>query len=72
MTEKNIIVDYKFVCNYMIYQAAVKYLYEHGYTSEMIAGMFTIADVPTEYLEVPQEVIYQFIALDLMFRGDEE
>ena len=72
MTEKNIIVDHKFVANFLIYRKAVVKFYEEGWSAEEVASIFTIADVPTEYLEVPDEVIDQFIALDLMFGGDEE
>lgn len=72
MTEKNIIVDRKFVCNFMIYRKAIEKFYEEGYSAEDVASVFAVADVPTEYLEVPDEVIHQFLALDLMFGSDEE
>lgn len=72
MTEKNVFVDRKFVCNYMIYRKAIEKFYEEGYSAGDVASVFAVADVPTEYLEVPDEVIHQFMALDLMFGSDEE
>ena len=72
MTEKNIIVDHKFVANFIIYRKAIEKFYEQGYSAEDVASIFELADVPTDYLEVPTEVIRQFIALDLMFGDDEK
>lgn len=66
MTEKNIIVDHKFVANFLIYRKAIEKLYEECYSAEDVATLFDVADVPTEYLEVPDEVVHQFIALDMM------
>lgn len=66
MTEKNIIVDHKFVANFFIYRKAIEKFYEDGYSAEDVATVFGLADVPTEYLEVPDEVIHQFIAINLM------
>lgn len=72
MTEKNIIVDHKFVANFIIYRKAIEKFYEEGYSSEDVASVFDLADVPTDYLEVPVEVVHQFIVLDLMNGSDEE
>lgn len=35
MTEKNVFVDRKFVCNWLIYRWALEKLYEVGYSSGM-------------------------------------
>lgn len=72
MTEKNIIVDRKFVSNFIIYRKAIEKFYEDGWSAEEVASIFDLADVSTDYLEVPVEVIHQFIALDSMFGSDEE
>lgn len=66
MAEKNIIVDCKFVSNFIIYRKAIEKLIEEGWNEEEVASIFDIADVPIEYLEVPVEVIHQFMALDMM------
>lgn len=72
MTEKNIIVDSKFVANFFIYRKAIEKFYEEGYSAEDVVAVFGVADVSTEYLEVPDEVIHQFIAINMMFGSDEE
>lgn len=72
MTEKNIIVDSKFVANFFIYRKAIEKFYEEGYSAEDVASVFCEADVPTEFLEVSDEVIHQFIAINMMFGSDEE
>lgn len=72
MTEKNVFVDRKFVCNWLIYRWALEKLYEVGYSPEDAAALFTVAEVSEEYFKVPEEVINQFMALDLMFGGDEK
>lgn len=72
MTEKNIIVDHKFVANFFIYRKAIEKFYEEGYSAEDVATVFGVADVPTEYLEVPDEVVHQFIAINMMLGSDEE
>lgn len=72
MTEKNIIVDSKFAANFFIYRKAIEKFYEEGYSAEDVAVVFGVADVSTEYLEVPDEVIHQFIAINMMFGSDEE
>lgn len=72
MTEKNIIVDSKFVANFIIYRKAIEKFYEEGYSAEDVVAVFGEADVSTEYLEVPDEVIHQFIAINMMFGSDEE
>ena len=71
MTEKNVFVDRKFVCNWLIYRWALEKLHEVGYSSEDAAALFAVAEVPEEYIAVPEEVINQFMALDLMLGGDE-
>ena len=66
MAEKSIIVDCKFVSNFIIYRKAIEKFIEEGWNEEEVASIFYIADVPNEYLEVPVEVIHQFMALDMM------
>lgn len=72
MTEKNVIVDRKFVCNWLIYRWALEKLKEGGFSTADAATIFAVAEVPEEYFAVPDEVINQFMCLDMMFGGDEE
>ena len=71
MTEKNVFVDRKFVCNWLIYRWALEKLHEVGYSPVEVAALFAVAEVPEEYFAVPEEVIHQFMAFDLMFGGNE-
>lgn len=72
MIEKNMIVDRKFVCNWLIYRYALYKLFDKGFSPEEAAALFAEAEVPEEYITAPKEVINQFMVLDLMFGGDEE
>lgn len=70
MTEKHIIVDRKLVANWLIMRKAIEKYYEDGFDADTIAALFVIAEVPDEYLEVPEEIIRQYIELDNLIGGD--
>lgn len=72
MTEKNVFIDNKFVCNWLIYRLALEKLYEVGCSPKDAAALFEVAEVPEEYFVVPDEVVNQFMSLSLLFGGDEE